>query len=399
MNSLVKIYLKNGKEDALRRRHPWVFSGAVKRIDGEPVDGCVAEVYSERGEYMGTGHFQQSSIMVRIFSFAPEKPGIPDSGFWQEKLQTAFTLRNALTLADNSQTNAYRLVHGEGDLMPGLIIDMYDGNAVMQAHSIGMHTEREKLTRALQGVYSERLKSVFYKSTDTLPSQMTSETQDHFLFGSAGETIISENDCKFKVNWQEGQKTGFFLDQRENRQLLGNLSQGKKVLNTFCYTGGFSVYALKNGAQEVHSVDSSKKAIALTTDNVELNFGSQASHQSICADTMQFLKNCQQDFYDIIILDPPAYAKHNSARHNAIQGYKRLNMMAMEKIKRNGILFTFSCSQVVDSQLFRGTVIAAAIASGRQARILYQLSQPADHPVNAFHPEGEYLKGLVLQII
>jgi len=399
MQELIKITLKARKEDAVKRNHPWIFSGAIKQIEGNQIDGAIAEVYSDSGVYLGTGHYQQSSIMVRLFSFAPQKPGIPDEMFWFSKLSTALNLRTALGLTSNPRTNAYRLVHGEGDLMPGLIIDFYAGNAVIQAHSIGMHFERQKIKNALLMLYKNELESVYYKSSDTLPGQLASQTEDCCLFGQASKTTILENGLKFNVNWEEGQKTGFFLDQRDNRELVGKLSKGKTVLNTFCYTGGFSVYALKSGAKEVVSIDSSRKAITLTDENVKLNNSEGNQHKSICSDTMQYLKECPSSYYDLIILDPPAYAKHNSARHNAIQGYKRLNQLAMEKLKTEGLLFTFSCSQVVDMQLFSSSVVAAAIASGRQARILYRLNQPADHPISAFHPEGEYLKGLVLQII
>ena len=396
MNTFSKVMLNPGKDDAVRRFHPWIFSGAINKIHGEVADGDVVEVYSSHDEYLCTGHIQNGSIAIRIFSF--EKI-VPDRIFWKSKILDAYNYRKQLGLVDNRDTNVYRLVHGEGDNLPGLIIDYYNGCIVMQAHSIGMHLIREEITEVLKEIYDGKLISVYDKSLETLPKESELDIKDGYLFGNSGTAEVLENGHKFFVDWETGQKTGFFIDQRENRKLLEKFSLNKNVLNTFSYSGGFSVYALKSGASEVHSVDSSKKAIELTTDNVNLNLNNIESgkHMAFQSDVNEFLKDIEKK-YDVIILDPPAYAKHQDARRNAIQGYKRLNLQAIKQIKKGGFLFTFSCSQVIDKNLFKSTVISAAILSGRKVKILHQLSQPADHPVNAYHPEGEYLKGLVLYI-
>lgn len=394
-----KIILKSGKDEAIRRFHPWVFSGAIKKIQGPAPDGALVEVYSNKDEYLGSGLYQDASIAIRIMAFAPEKPATLDINYWNSKLTKAWALRNTLGLTQNEQTNTYRLVHGEGDQLPGLIIDHYNGNLVIQAHALGIHKHIDLIAESLKSIYKENLKSIYYKSKETLPAEFSNEqaNTEGFLFGNTERDIVLEYGNKFEIDFIEGQKTGFFIDQRENRQLLSQYAQGKKVLNTFCYSGGFSVYALKAGATQVESLDSSRKAIELTERNVAINFSEPVNHSSVVADALQYIKE-NEKIHDIIILDPPAFAKHTNVRHNAVQGYKRLNAEAIKKIAPGGILFTFSCSQVVNMSLFKATVISAAIQAGRQAKILHQLSQPADHPVNAFHPEGEYLKGLVLYI-
>jgi len=394
-----KIILKSGKDEAIRRFHPWVFSGAIKKIQGPAPDGALVEVYSNREEYLGTGLYQDASIAIRIMAFAPERPADLDINYWNAKLTKAWTLRNALGLTKNEHTNTYRLVHGEGDQLPGLIIDHYNGNLVIQAHAVGIHKHINLIAESLKNIYQENLKSIYYKSKETLPAEFSSlqTNAEGFLYGNCARDIVLEYSNKFEIDFIEGQKTGFFIDQRENRQLLSQYAQGKKVLNTFCYSGGFSVYALKAGAVQVESLDSSKKAIELTQRNIAINFSEPVNHSTVVADALQYIKD-NENIHDLIILDPPAFAKHTNVRHNAVQGYKRLNAEAIKKIAPGGILFTFSCSQVVNLSLFKSTVISAAIQAGRQAKILHQLSQPADHPVNAFHPEGEYLKGLVLYI-
>jgi 23S rRNA (cytosine1962-C5)-methyltransferase len=394
MSDIIKITLKAGKDEALRRFHPWIFSGAINKIHGPIAEGDVVEVYSSHDEYLATGHYQIGSIAVRIFSFKKETP---DLDFWKAKLTAAYNLRKVLNLTENSETNVYRLVHAEGDGLPGLIIDFYNGTAVIQSHSIGMHYAKPLIAEALKEIYQDKLKAIYDKSAETLPKMAKIDCKDGYLYGTASQNEIIEYGNKFIVDWESGQKTGFFIDQRENRKQLGEYAGGKKVLNTFCYSGGFSIYALKAGATLVHSVDSSKKAIELTEKNMVLNNYNGAQHQSFAEDTMDFLKNTN-DTYDVIILDPPAYAKHNDAKHNAIQGYKRLNALALSKINKGGILFTFSCSQVINRQLFNATITAASIESEKQIKILHQLSQPPDHPVNIYHPEGEYLKGLVLYV-
>lgn len=396
MQSITQIVLNPGKELALQRNHPWVFSGAIKKINGPATTGSLVEVFSNKQEFMGTGIYQDGTIAVRIMAFAPERPQALDRAFWKSKLENAYNLRVTLGLANNPQTNAYRLVHGEGDNMPGLIIDYYAGHIVIQVHSTGLYSYLEPITLALKDIYGDKLQNIYDKSRDTLPSKYFDNTNPEGVISqNPSPILVKENGNKFYVDIEKGQKTGFYLDQRDNRQLLSLYSKGKDVLNTFSYSGGFSVYALKAGAKSVHSIDSSAKAIELTKNNVALNLGEDSPHEAICQDTLEYLHYGEKT-YDVIILDPPAFAKHTHARHNAIQGYKRLNLEALKKIRKGGILFTFSCSQVVDKALFRSTVMAAAIQSGRRVRILHQLSQPCDHPVNIFHPEGEYLKGLVL---
>ncbi|WP_266365899.1 class I SAM-dependent rRNA methyltransferase [Tellurirhabdus rosea] len=390
--NFTKIYLQNGREEAIRRFHPWVFSGAVARMEGQPQDGDVVEVVTKKGEYLATGHFHDGSIMVRIFSF---RQVTPDTAYWTEKLAGIRRIREAVVPAD---TDCYRLVHGEGDGCSGLIIDLYNGVAVIQAHSIGMHRERAFITEALKNVYGSTLKAVYDKSAETLPENYAAEVQNGYRYGNTPTPHpVQENGRTFLVDWITGQKTGFFLDQRDNRKLLADYAAGKKVLNAFCYSGGFSVYALQAGAAEVHSVDVSQKAIDLTNRNVAANFPESVPHEAFAEDVMKYLK-AHDHQYDVVILDPPAYAKNMSARHRAVQGYKRLNAEGLRRVAKGGILFTFSCSQVVDRELFYNTVVAAAIEAGRQVRVLHHLSQPADHPVSLFHPEGGYLKGLVLWV-
>ncbi|HTA84454.1 MAG TPA: class I SAM-dependent rRNA methyltransferase [Bacteroidia bacterium] len=392
MSGLAKVILNAGKEQSPKRFHPWIFSGAINRIEGTVQDGDVVEVYTNKGEYVCTGHIQNGSIAVRIFSF---QQVVPDELFWKEKIEKAYNYRKAIGLIGNKDTNAYRLVYGEGDGMPGLVIDYYNGSAVIQAHSVGMHAEKEKIVSALKAIYGEELKSVYDKSKESLGDKYNEGVENGYLFGEDNVKQVLENGNTIKVDWEEGQKTGFFLDQRENRKLVGQYAKGKKVLDCFCYAGGFSLYALKGGANEVHSVDSSKTAIKLTDDNIALNFGSGAKQTSHVADAFDFLKD-NQGQYDIMVVDPPAFAKHRDARHQAVMGYKRLNALAIQGIKPGGLIFTFSCSQVVDKPLFYGAITAAAIETGRTVRILQYLSQPADHPISIYHPEGEYLKGMLL---
>jgi len=392
MKEFIKVILKSGKDEAVRRFHPWIFSGAIKKMDGEPQEGDIVEVYSNHDEYLGTGHYQIGSIAIRVFSF---QKIVPDLEFWKAKLSAAYEYRKQIGLVDNPDINAYRLVHAEGDGLPGLILDYYNGTIVMQMHSVGMYLIREQIAEALKEIYGSKLKAIYDKSLETLPKMAKLDSTDGYLFGEADSKEIIEYGNKFIVDWGSGQKTGFFIDQRENRKLLEKYSKNKKVLNTFCYTGGFSVYALKAGAAEVHSVDSSKKAIELTEKNIELNNIPKEKHQSFQVDAIDYLKDID-DKYDVIILDPPAFAKHHDARQHAIQGYKRINLNAIKQVKKGGFIFTFSCSQIVDRNLFNSTIISAAILSGRKVKIIHQLTQPPDHPVNAYHPEGEYLKGLVL---
>ena len=396
MKQSLKIILRSGKDDAVRRFHPWIFSGAIKKIQGNPADGKHAEVFSNKDEYLGCGIYQDASIAVRILAFAPERPESFGTGFWAEKIQKAMEIRGVTGLTSDPSTNVFRLVHGEGDHLPGLIIDDYDGNLVVQIHAIGLYRFLDDIAAALQRVYGARLKSIYDKSRDTLPESFWQERQPRgFLVGTANDIEVLENGHRFLVDIEQGQKTGFFIDQRENRQLLTRYCRDRKVLNTFCYTGGFSVYALAAGAREVHSLDSSARAMEMTARNVELNFPKAPPHRCITSDANQYLQANTEE-YDLIVLDPPAFAKHTHVKHNAIQGYKRLNLEAMKKIQPGGILFTFSCSQVIDMNLFRSTVMAAGILAGRQLRLLHQMSQGSDHPVNMFHPEGHYLKGLVL---
>ena len=393
--SYKKVYLKPGKEESLKRFHPWVFSGAIARVEGEPEEGEVVDVYTSQKEFIACGHFQVGSIAVRVLSFRQETI---DHAFWVRCLEVAKDLRRALGLIGNPQNNTYRLVHGEGDNLPGLIIDVYDHTAVMQAHSAGMHVYRMEIADALSEVMGDVIQNIYYKSETTLPFKADLlATENGFIKGGSPENIAMENGLKFHVDWLKGQKTGFFVDQRENRHLLEHYAKGRNVLNMFCYTGGFSFYAMRGGANLVHSVDSSAKAIDLTNENVELNFPGDARHQAFAEDAFKFLDR-MGDQYDLIILDPPAFAKHRDALRNALRGYTKLNAKAFEKIRPGGILFTFSCSQVVNKQDFRNAVFTAAAQSGRSVRILHQLTQPGDHPVNIYHPEGEYLKGLVLYV-
>lgn len=393
--SYKKVYLKPGKEESLKRFHPWVFSGAIARVEGEPEEGEIVDVYTSKKEFIACGHFQIGSIAVRVLSFVQETI---DHEFWVRKLAVAKDLRVALGLIGNPQNNTYRLVHGEGDNLPGLIIDVYDHTAVMQAHSAGMHVYRMEIADALSEVMGDVIENIYYKSETTLPFKADLlSTENGFIKGGSPENVAMENGLKFHVDWLKGQKTGFFVDQRENRHLLERYAKGRNVLNMFCYTGGFSFYAMRGGANLVHSVDSSAKAIDLTNENVELNFPGDARHKAYAEDAFKYLDR-MGDQYDLIILDPPAFAKHRDALRNALRGYTKLNAKAFEKIRPGGILFTFSCSQVVNKENFRNAVFAAAAQSGRSVRILHQLTQPGDHPVNIYHPEGEYLKGLVLYV-
>lgn len=390
-----KFILKPGKEDSFRRFHPWVFSGAIQRIVGdEPTEGDVVTVEDWQGNFVGVGHYQIGSIAVRLLSFTPVEI---DLAFYRERLQVAYEMRRSLGLENGDYNNAYRLVHGEGDNLPGLIIDIYRNTAVMQAHSPGMHYARHTLAQALKEVMGDMIDNIYYKSETTLPYKAALEQENEYLLGGVGDDTATENGLKFHVDWLRGQKTGFFVDQRENRSLLERYSRNRKVLNMFCYTGGFSFYAMRGGAELVHSVDSSAKAIDLTCQNVELNFPGDPRHQAFAEDAFKYL-DAMGSNYDLIILDPPAFAKHRKVLNNALQGYRKLNAKAFEKIRPGGILFTFSCSQVVSKENFRLAVFTAAAQSGRKVRILHQLTQPADHPVNIYHPEGEYLKGLVLYV-
>lgn len=393
--SYKKVYLKPGKEESLKRFHPWVFSGAIARVEGEPEEGEIVDVCTSKKEFIACGHFQIGSIAVRVLSFVQETI---DHEFWVRKLAVAKDLRVALGLIGNPQNNTYRLVHGEGDNLPGLIIDVYDHTAVMQAHSAGMHVYRMEIADALSEVMGDVIENIYYKSETTLPFKADLlSTENGFIKGGSPENVAMENGLKFHVDWLKGQKTGFFVDQRENRHLLERYAKGRNVLNMFCYTGGFSFYAMRGGANLVHSVDSSAKAIDLTNENVELNFPGDARHKAYAEDAFKYLDR-MGDQYDLIILDPPAFAKHRDALRNALRGYTKLNAKAFEKIRPGGILFTFSCSQVVNKENFRNAVFTAAAQSGRSVRILHQLTQPGDHPVNIYHPEGEYLKGLVLYV-
>ena len=393
--SYKKVYLKPGKEESLKRFHPWVFSGAIARVEGEPEEGEIVDVYTSKKEFIACGHFQIGSIAVRVLSFVQETI---DHEFWVRKLAVAKDLRVALGLIGNPQNNTYRLVHGEGDNLPGLIIDVYDHTAVMQAHSAGMHVYRMEIADALSEVMGDVIENIYYKSETTLPFKADLlSTENGVIKGGSPENVAMENGLKFHVDWLKGQKTGFFVDQRENRHLLERYAKGRNVLNMFCYTGGFSFYAMRGGANLVHSVDSSAKAIDLTNENVELNFPGDARHKAYAEDAFKYLDR-MGDQYDLIILDPPAFAKHRDALRNALRGYTKLNAKAFEKIRPGGILFTFSCSQVVNKENFRNAVFTAAAQSGRSVRILHQLTQPGDHPVNIYHPEGEYLKGLVLYV-
>lgn len=383
------VILKRGKEESLRRFHPWVFSGAIQRADDGIEEGEKVRVLTENGDFIAVGHAQAGSIAVRVLSFSDVAI---DDAFWEQRLRSALQMRVAI---GHNADSAFRLVHGEGDNLPGLIIDCYGQTAVVQAHSIGMHLDRFDIARALVNVSEGKIAHIYYKSETTLPFM---EPTNGFLYGGTSENIATENGLRFRIDWLKGQKTGFFIDQRDNRLLLQHHAQGRSVLNMFCYTGGFSVYAMRGGAKLVHSVDSSAKAIELTRQNVELNFPGDARHAAFCEDAFKYLESQQKGAYDLIVLDPPAFAKHRGALHNALKGYTRLNMKGFQAIRPGGILFTFSCSQVVTKDHFRNAVFTAAAQARRNVRILHQLHQPADHPINIYHPEGEYLKGLVLYV-
>ena len=390
---MVTIQLKPKREENILRFHPWIFSGAIAKITGNPQEGDLVRVISANQEFLAIGHYQVGSIMVRILSFT-DRP--IDRSFWHERLQAAYDMRLALRLANSDTTNAYRLVHGEGDNLPGLVIDVYGDTAVVQAHSVGMHYAKDIIAKLLVEIIPA-VHNVYYKSEGTMPFKAPVKPVDGYLIGDKTETIALENGLKFHANWLDGQKTGFFVDQRDNRSLLEHYARGRNVLNMFCYTGGFSFYAMRGGANLVHSVDSSAKAIELTNKNIELNFPGDPRHEAYAVDAFKYLDDIK-DKYDLIILDPPAFAKHRDALRNALRGYTRLNALAFEQIRPGGILFTFSCSQAVSKEQFRLAVFTAAAQSGRSVRILHQLTQPTDHPVNIYHPEGEYLKGLVLYV-
>jgi len=394
-----KIYLKKGRDESVRRFHPWVFSGAVAQTVGNPAEGDLVAVYSAEGDYLASGHWQIGSISVRILSFDAD-PSSPS--FWEDSIRAAFNARKAMGLVDSARTTCYRLIHGEGDGLPGLIIDWYDGVCVLQAHSVGMFRAKNQICDALKVVYGNALKAVYDKSSGTAPFKAGLDLVDGYLWQSedfdAGERTVLENGHKFLVNWTEGQKTGFFLDQRENRALVERYAKGRNVLNLFCYTGGFSVYALGGGALHVDSVDSSAKAMAMVDRNIALNGFAADQHSSYCADAIEHLSAVEDGKYDLIIVDPPAFAKHRGALKNALRAYQRLNARAIEKVAPGGFVFTFSCSQVVDKESFALAVFSAAASTGRRVRILDRLNQPADHAVNIYHPEGEYLKGLLLYV-
>lgn len=387
------LQLRRGKSESLRRFHPWIFSGAIHRIPESLPEGALVRIVDENNKFMALGHYQIGSIAVRVLSFV-ERP--INAEFWVERISEAFKVRKSLDLV-RPDNDIYRLVHGEGDQLPGLIIDVYGQTAVMQAHSVGMHCCRQEIAEALIEACEGEVKHVYYKSETTLPYKADLHQENGFLVGGDETNVATENGLKFHIDWLKGQKTGFFIDQRENRKLLESYSKGKSVLNMFCYTGGFSIYAMRGGATQVHSVDSSSKAIDLTRANAELNFPGDNRHEAFAEDAFKFLEKAGGD-YDLVILDPPAFAKHKGALHNALKGYTRLNSIAFQKIRKGGIVFTFSCSQAVNKDQFRLAVFTAAAQSGRHVRILHQIHQPADHPINIYHPEGEYLKGLVLQV-
>ena len=393
-----QVCLRRGKEESLLRRHPWIFSGAVEFIkaEEEPREGDLVDVFTKQGEWIATGHYQIGSIAVRVLTFEREEI---DAAWWQKRVATAWDVRRLLGLVDNPETTCYRLIHGEGDSLPGLVVDIYATTAVIQCHSVGMYHARQEIATAIRSVYGERITAIYDKSSQTVPFKAGLNAVDGYLYGcsTTPSQEVLENGHRFNVNWEEGQKTGFFIDQRYNRELVGRYAKGRTVLNTFCYTGGFSVYAMAGGAKEVVSVDASERAVKLADENMILNFGPEVKHSSLAVDAVEYLKNIGPK-YDLIILDPPAFAKHHKVLGNAMQGYKRLNARAISQIKPGGILFTFSCSQAVSKELFRTTVFSAAAIAGRKVRILHQLTQPADHPINIYHPEGEYLKGLVLYV-
>ncbi len=391
---MTTVILKSGKDQPLLRFHPWVFSGAIKKIKGDVKEGDVVAVYDNKETFLGLGHYQIGSITVRIISFTEVEINYE---FWKNKIQKAYNLRKQMGYIDAENNNVFRMVHAEGDNLPGLIIDFYNGTAVMQFHSVGMYLAKDLLVQALKEILGDKLEAIYDKSEKTLPFKADIQPKNGYLFGDKSNGMVTEYGHKFKINWEEGQKTGFFVDQRENRKLLADYSKDKSVLNVFGYTGGFSVYAMAGGAKEIHSVDSSEKAIILTDENIALNFEDTSRHKSFAVDAFEYLKDIDNK-YDVIVLDPPAFAKHRNVLHKALQGYKRINTRAFEQIKPGGILFTFSCSQVVSKENFRNIVFTAAAISGRKVRILHQLTQPTDHAINIYHPESEYLKGLVLHV-
>ncbi len=388
------VYLKKGKEESIRRFHPWVFSGAVARVDEGVREGDTVRVFSRAGECLGTGHYQAGSIMVRLLSFRDEPL---DDLFWETRIRAALSLRRAIGLFQEDYNTVFRLVYGEGDNLPGLVVDCYNDTAVMQAHSIGMHINRKTIAKAIVNAAAGHINNVYYKSETTLPFKAEAAQDDGFLIGGTAENIAMENGLRFRVDWLSGQKTGFFIDQRDSRRLVEQYSRGRRVLNMFCYTGGFSVYAMRGGAASVMSVDASERAVDLANGNVSLNFPSDNRHTSCAEDAFKFLNHCRNE-YNLVILDPPAFAKHRMAVHNALKGYIRLNALGLAAIEAGGLLFTYSCSQAITKEQFRNAVFTAAATSGRNVKILHQLHQPADHPVNIYHPEGEYLKGLVLYV-
>ena len=388
------VHLKKGKEESLKRFHPWIFSGAIHHLDEDISEGEIVRIVTFMGDFIAIGHYQIGSIAVRVLSFQDIHV---DEKFWETCLGSALAMRRSIGMADNPQNNTYRLVHGEGDNLPGLIIDCYGKTAVMQAHSVGMHNNRFDICKALIKIMGDRIEQVYYKSETTLPYKAELGQENGFIYGSTEEDVAIENGLKFHVDWLKGQKTGFFIDQRENRSLLEHYAKGRSVLNMFCYTGGFSVYAMRGQAKLVHSVDSSAKAVELTNQNIVLNFPQDTRHEAFCEDAFKYL-DTHDGKYDLLVLDPPAFAKHRSTLRNALKGYTRLNVKGFQQIKSGGILFTFSCSQVVTKEQFRNAVFTAAAQAGRKVRILHQLHQPADHPINIYHPEGEYLKGLVLYV-
>ena len=399
MTTHPRIFLRRGKEESLLRRHPWIFSGAIGRVECPSdtiAEGEIVDVHTAAGDFIARGHYQIGSIAVRVLTFAQEPI---DAAWWRARIRSACEVRRTLGLIGNAATTCYRLVHGEGDSLPGLVIDIYGTTAVVQCHSVGMYRSRMQIAEALREVYGERLAAVYDKSSQTVPYKAGLNAVDGYLMGKVATPTqeVSENGHRFLVNWEEGRKTGFFLDQRCNRELVERYAAGRTVLNTFCYTGGFSVYAAAGGAKEVCSVDASERAVQLADENMRLNFGDSFPHTTLACDAVEYLKQIG-DRYDLIILDPPAFAKHHKVLGNAMQGYKRLNARALSQIRPGGILFTFSCSQAVTKELFRTTVFSAAAIAGRNVRILHQLAQPADHPINIYHPEGEYLKGLVLYV-
>ena len=399
MTTHPRIFLRRGKEESLLRRHPWIFSGAIGRVECPSdtiAEGEIVDIHTAAGDFIARGHYQIGSIAVRVLTFAQEPI---DAAWWRARIRSACEVRRTLGLIGNAATTCYRLVHGEGDSLPGLVIDIYGTTAVVQCHSVGMYRSRMQIAEALREVYGERLAAVYDKSSQTVPYKAGLNAVDGYLMGKVATPTqeVSENGHRFLVNWEEGQKTGFFLDQRCNRELVERYAAGRTVLNTFCYTGGFSVYAAAGGAKEVCSVDASERAVQLADENMRLNFGDSFPHTTLACDAVEYLKQIG-DRYDLIILDPPAFAKHHKVLGNAMQGYKRLNARALSQIRPGGILFTFSCSQAVTKELFRTTAFSAAAIAGRNVRILHQLAQPADHPINIYHPEGEYLKGLVLYV-